>query len=333
MAEPITPNRSLIAPNTGDLTGAWGTSALNPNWQTIDALFGGVTTISLSGATTLALTVPATTGVWPGFLSQSVNSLIYFTGAQTGNAVIQFTLPGFYIIHNQCTGTSYVQLAPAAGTGNAIGAPPGKKCHVFFDGTSIDYVNMPDPGTAHDLHTNTTAFPPWMLACTIPPYLVKDGSTYSVATFPALAQLLGSTYGGNGITTFGLPDERARARIAVDTVQPASGATSARITLAIAGFTGSLLGAAGGDQNIGNHSHPFTSATQTVNTNQGGVPFNCTNNTVNNGSQVFGPQSNGVSYGQLSITFAASGTTNVSGGGVGANMPPSIVSFLPLVKT
>src|SRR5271167_620952 len=122
MSEPITPQRSLIVPNTGDLVAAWGTSALNPNFQTIDALFGGVTTITLSGATTLALTVPATTGVWPGFLSQSVNSLIYFTGAQTGNAIIQVTLPGFYIIHNQCTGTSYVQLAPFSGTGTAIGA-------------------------------------------------------------------------------------------------------------------------------------------------------------------------------------------------------------------
>ena len=39
--------------------------------------------------------------------------------------------------------------------------------------------------------------PNWVTACTIPPYLVKDGATYSTATFPALAQLLGSTYGGN----------------------------------------------------------------------------------------------------------------------------------------
>src|SRR5271155_2295241 len=115
MSEPISTNKSFITPNTSDLPGAWGTSALNPNFQTIDALFGGVTTISLSSATTLLLAVPATTGVWPGFLSQSVNAALYFTGAQTGNAVIQVTLPGFYIMHNQCTGASYVQLAPAIG--------------------------------------------------------------------------------------------------------------------------------------------------------------------------------------------------------------------------
>lgn len=324
MTEPVTTVKSLIVPNTGDLAGAWGTSALNPNFQTIDALFGGVTTISLTSATTLLLTVPATTGVWFGSLSQSVNSLIKFTGVQTGNAIIQFTLPGFYIINNQCTGTSYVQLANQSGAGNKIGAPPGKKCHVFFDGTDMDYVNMPDPGTAYDFHTNTTSLPPWMLACTVAPYLLKDGSTYSSVTYPALAQYLGSTFGGNGVTTFGVPDERARARMAVDTIQAASGATSARITFAVAGFTGSLLGAAGGDQRMPTHNHGITDTGHTH-------TFIIINSSGGN------PQASGSisgSLGNQTTNNSVTGITiNNAGTGSSANVPPAIISFLPLMKT
>jgi microcystin-dependent protein len=38
-----------------------------------------------------------------------------------------------------------------------------------------------------------------------------DGQLISIATYSALYSLLGTTYGGDGITTFGLPDLRGRA--------------------------------------------------------------------------------------------------------------------------
>lgn len=322
MTEPITANRSFIVGNTGDLPGAWATAALNPNFQMIDTLFGGVTTISLSGATTLALTVPATTGIWPGGNpSQSSNSLIVFTGAQTGAAVIQFTLPGYYIVHNKCTGTTSIQLSPT-GAGNKIGAPQGQKIHVFFDGTDMDYVNQPTPGSALDLH-GWTALPPWMNVCTVLPYLIKDGTAYSTSTYPALFAALGSTFGGNGITTFGLPDERARARLALDTL--VAGATSARITFAIAGFTGSLMGAVGGDQRMQTHTHGITDPGHNH-------PFTAINGLNNVGSNGFGGGSNGIQT--MSITNATTNITiNASGTGSSQNIQPSIVSFLPLIKT
>ncbi len=327
MVEPITTNRSFIVPNTGDLPGAWGTSALNPNFQSIDTLFGGVTTISLSVTTTILLSVPATTGVWPGGNpSQSMNALIKFTGAQTGSATIQFTLPGFYIIDNRCTGTSFIKLSPAVGVGSTIGAPPGQKIHVFYDGTDLDYVDMPPPGSALDLHINTTTYPLWMQACSILPYLFKDGSVYTASIYPALAAMLGSTFGGNGVTTFGVPDERARARIGVDTVQAASGATSGRVTFAVAGFTGSLLGAAGGDQRLQTHTHGIT--------DPGHVhPFG-TNVLKGDTSAVGG---GAVGAGNTTISGTLNATTNItinaSGTGSSQNMMPSIVSFLPLLKT
>lgn len=37
-------------------------------------------------------------------------------------------------------------------------------------------------------------------------HLLCDGSVLDIASFPQLGALLGSTYGGDGVTTFGLPD-------------------------------------------------------------------------------------------------------------------------------
>ncbi len=322
MVEPVTTNLYLIVPNTGDLSGAWGTSALNPNFQSIDTKFGGVTTLSLSSATTILLSVPATTGVWPGGNpSQSMNAVIRFTGAQTGSATIQFTLPGFYIVDNQCTGTTSVRLSPVGG-GNSIGAIPGKKHQVFYDGTDMDYVDMPDPGTAYDLHTNTTSLPPWMTACSKAPYLIKNGSTYSSSLYPALAQLLGSTFGGNGVTTFGVPDEMSRVRLPVDSTGAAG-----RVTTAISGINGTTFGSAGGSQSMmahrhvntltdPGHTHPTNAYTGNRTTSGGGFSASDTNSAT-------------ISNSTTSITI----TNATTGSGTSENMPPAIVSFLPLVKT
>lgn len=327
MTEPVTANRFLIVPNTGDLPGAWGTSALNPDFSNIDAILGGVTTISLSSATTITLTTLATTGIATTTIPQSNNALIKFTGTQTGNAVIKFTCPGFYIVHNLClaAGTNYVQLAPATGTGNAIGAPPGKKAQVFFDGTDMDYVSMPEPATAYDLH-NATTYPAWMNACTIKPYLIKDGSIYTSASYTALSAQLGSSFGGNGITTFGVPDERARARIGLDTLSVATGTYAGRITSAISGINGTTMGAAGGSESLQTHTHSNTL------TDPGHLHTLYSFFSVGSGGasaiggsgsgQVTGTASTG-----LTITNASAGS------GSSQNMPPSIVSFLPLIKT
>jgi microcystin-dependent protein len=323
MSEPITANRNLIAPQTGDLPGSWGTACLNPNWQMIDAMFGGVTSISLSGATTILLTVPATTGIWGGTVPQSSNSMITLMGAQTGPAVLQFQLPGFYIINNQCTGTTYVQLSPSTGGGNSIGVPQGKKSHVFFDGTSMDFVDPPEPGVAIDLH-GWTALPPWMTACSVLPYLIKDGSVYSASAYPALFAALGSTFGGNGITAFGVPDERARMRIGLDTVQ--GGATSARVTFGVAGITGSLMGAVGGSQAMQTHTHGITDPGHLHTPNLFEVG--------QYGAGGVTAAQSGSYNGEITINSSTTNITiNAVGSGSSQNMPPSIVSHLPLIKT
>ncbi len=39
-------------------------------------------------------------------------------------------------------------------------------------------------------------------------WLVRDGTVYNIADYPELAAKLGNTYGGDGVTTFAVPDDR-----------------------------------------------------------------------------------------------------------------------------
>jgi len=320
VTEPVTVNRGLVVPLTGDLVGSWGTAAINTNMNALDGILGGFATISLSAATTFALTTSGavlTPGTGP---TQSDNALIKFTGSLAGNAVVQFTEPGFYIIHNACTvGAFKITLSPASGGGNSICAPPGRKAHVFFDGTDMDYVDMPEVGSALDLH-GATALPAWITGCSVQPYLIKDGSTYSTSIFPALGAILGSTFGGNGITTFGVPDELNRVRIPVAT----SGTTATRVTQTISGINGTTMGSAGGDQSMQQHSHAYTDPGHTHQVNYVLAA------SVGAGPR---PDASPLSGSYATQTSTIGITISSTGSGSSQNMPPAIISFLPLIKT
>lgn len=70
-------------------------------------------------------------------------------------------------------------------------------------------------------------------------YLICDGTVYNIVDYPDLGALLGSTYGGNGTTTFGVPDLRGRVVAGQDDM----GGTSAnRVTDASADSLGGVLG-------------------------------------------------------------------------------------------
>lgn len=340
---PYTVNQYLNIPNTGDLPGAWGTTAVNANMSALDGKLGGFVTISLSSATTMTLTVPAgaATGLTPGAgPTQSQNALIKFTGTLTGNNTINLTMPGYYIVQNACSSADvyFVKLSPATAGGASVCAPPGEKVWIHFDGTDVSYVGLERVGAAVDLHTYTTTVPVWITNCTIRPYLVKDGSTYSTSSYTALAMLLGSTFGGNGVTTFAVPDERARARIAVDL--SVSGATSGRITAttAGAGVTGNVLGTAGGSQFIQSHNHT-ASVTDSghqheikVVTNLSATPGAGSGSGLSGANQA--TTSGTVSLGTTMVgTASLTATVNATGAGASGNMMPFIISFLPLIKT
>jgi microcystin-dependent protein len=57
------------------------------------------------------------------------------------------------------------------------------------------------------LFTNTFAPRGWALC---------DGRLVSVEEYPVLFALIGATYGGDGVTTFGLPDLRGRLPVGAD---------------------------------------------------------------------------------------------------------------------
>lgn len=324
MSEPNEPLKGLIVPNTGDLVGAWGTSALNANFQAIGGMLGGITTISLSGATTIALTAPSGSITPGGGPTQQQNALIRFTGSQTGTATMQFSLPGTYIVDHQASTAFPIVLAPASGTGTQIGAPWRRKCTIFFDGTNVDYANPPDPGTAIDLH-GMTSIPNWMTVCTKQYALIKDGTSYSTATFPDLFAVIGTAFGGSG-GSFLVPDERARSRVGVDT--NTNGGVTNRMTAGGGGVTGTTMGAAGGNELMQSHNHALTDPTH--------------GHGLENGTSVFraggGLQLAGTGFpfqsSNLSIDNSTTGISIAAAGSGGSeNMPPTIVSFLALIKT
>lgn len=92
-------------------------------------------------------------------------------------------------------------------------------------------------------------------------YLLCDGSIVLVSDYPELAAILGTTYGGNGTTTFGLPDFRGRVGIGVG---PNSANTVTTYGSCSASTINQSLGAKGGEAShtlqatesgVGAHSH------------------------------------------------------------------------------
>lgn len=319
MTEPTTPLKALIIPSTGDLVGAWGTAAVNVDWTAVDGMLGGSQTISLSSATTFALSAPAgsiTPGAGP---NQAQNFFLQFTGALTGNATITLPLPGHYIVNNNCAvGTNYIQMR-AVGTGTLIGIPQGRQVKIWNDGTNAGFCDTPEVGSYLDLAASTT--PSWYAGCSTLPYLICDGSIYTSSLYSALSTMLGSTFGGNGVSTFAVPDLRARNRIALDN-QGLQGAAG-RVTNAVSSINGTTLGAAGGDQRMQQHNHGITDPGH--------------NHTFNVNSSA-----GSLAVPLISSNFAGTGQTNSNttgitvnnaGTGTAQNMPPTIVAGLTLIKT
>ena len=183
---------------------------------------------------------------------------------------------------------------------------------------------MPEVGSFMDMAVSTT--PPWMQICTVQPWLPCDGSVLNVNNYTALGNLLGSTFGGNGITTFGLPDLRGRYRIPLDNqgVQGAAG----NITSAISGINGTTIGAAGGSQSLQAHTH--TSAITD--------PGHAHNYNVftGSGAGTISPPTTGATNTQLATLAATTNISvavNTSGVGAAGNIPPGLVFGISFIKT
>jgi len=324
---PNTTNIALNTPNTGDLSGAWGTTAVNNNMTVIDGKLGGVQTVSLTNAN-VSLSI-STGSIGTGSITagagpvQAHNAVLKFSGTLTGNCTITFPCPGYWIVENNCSATnSFAVSLRASGTGNLVAAPPGESCHVYNDGTDCKYVNMGRVGELLDLCVSTT--PVWMSACTVPPYLPCVGTaTYSASVYPALFAMLGSTFGGNGINTFGVPDLGNRVRVPLGT----------RITTAVAGFDGNTWGASGGDQNPPAHTHvaSVTDPGHTHTTANTYLIDGLFGNNAGSGStyKAANSSANTVSSHTTGVTVSNATT----GSGAGGNLQPSLVHGVTFIKT
>lgn len=321
MPDPTTSNVLLAVPTRGSDSGTWDTP-VNGDFTALDGMLGGNASIALSAATTLALTTPATGTVSASAgPNQSQNAVIKLTGTLTGAVVIQLTLPRTYIFDNQCTvGTTYVQIAPVTGTGTKVGLPPGQKTRINFDGTNVDYIGMPLVGTLHDMCVSGT--PAWMQACSTSPFLLADGSTYSTSVYPALGAMLGSTFGGNGITTFGVPDCVSRLRIAVD-----PGGVKGRVTSPVSNVNGATVGAVGGSQEMQAHTHTPTVNDPSHSHNTPVSPAGGANAAAQGNASSIGLAQSNVATTGISVSIAT------TGGGSYQNMPPVIVFGLTFIKT
>lgn len=140
-------------------------------------------------------------------------------------------------------------------------------------------------------------------------YTTCSGQQMAISTNTALFSLLGTTYGGNGVTTFALPDLRGRMPIgqgqqpgfASYTMGQLSGSTTVTLTTA----------------NLPSHIHPATGINVRIPVATSGEDTAATNNYIGNAvNDTFGPTASANSLASPIV----SGNTGIAGG----NLPISI---------
>lgn len=238
MVSTFTTARNLEKPAAGDQIGTWGTASINPDLDVIDAGMGQRTTIDGSAGSVV--------------LSAAQFRCAQITINSTLLASITLTFPtsftGPYTMYHAAAGSSTftITLTTTAAGGEAICCKPGELFDIFNNGTNIRFRNLGHVGTRWSYIGSSV--PNWVSGCTVPPYLNEDGTTFSSATYPQLAALIGTT----------LPDSRGRANA---TLNQGTG----RLTSSQAGVDGNTNFAAGGTQtttlssvNIPNYALPVT---------------------------------------------------------------------------
>jgi hypothetical protein len=192
MTDPTTPNIGLAQPTRGTDIGAWDTP-VNNNTGVLDTCIGGIMTLGLNNSNVVLSA------------AQFQNKTVVFNSTLTGSVVITFptSFTKSYEVLNECTGSSAftITLTTTAAGGAAICVPLNEYVDVINDGKNMGFKNLGRVGSYWD-HAGSSV-PAWVSGCTVPPYLNCDGSGFSGATYPALANYMGGTT---------LPDLRGRVR-------------------------------------------------------------------------------------------------------------------------
>lgn len=321
MTDPTTTNIVLAVPTRGSDSGTWDTP-LNGDMIILDACAGSVTAKALTNVN-VDLTV-----------TESQVSILRFTGAVTGNVSVKLgAVIKSWIVENLTIGTIIpggftVQIRGSTGTGNVVCLPPGS-CQIYWDGTNVSFINMGRIGGYWDYAGGTgvsgpTVVPPWVSACSVPPYLLCNGGTFSSTTYPLLAAILGTTT---------LPDAQGRARYMLD-------GGLGRITVAGSGMAGDTRFAAGGAQNVTldvtmmpNHAHSGTTGTENQ-THTHNVGVGATNGLFNSlGGTGWYSTGTAASTGTESASHDHGFNTSLVGGGLfHNNMSPAYIGGITLIR-
>jgi microcystin-dependent protein len=230
----FTVNTGLVVDPTGSNVDTWADNVTNPDYSAIDGMLAGVQIISVAST---PVTLTSRAGFTPtpgGGPTQSQNRVLRFTGALASDVRVTLPIPGAYVIENLTTGNFVLSFQGVTAT-EVIGTPQGEIFNIYNDGAHVRFVGLARMG-AQEMWDGLSAMPAWVGQCTVKPYLLCDGAVYNFSDFPYLGARLVGNFGGNGITTFGVPDLRGRAPLAYD-------GTGTRITTAGCGINGQTLGA------------------------------------------------------------------------------------------
>jgi len=337
VADPLSSNIGLNLPLLGSNVGSWNIP-VNADFSAMDGFMGGVLSLALSSSP-VSLSVPSGFTAAPAAgPTQAQNAVIRFTGTLTANVTITLPMPGFYIVENLTTGNFLVTLRAVTAT-QVICIDQGMIQHVYNDGSNVRFVNFGATGQM-ELWGGRISMPAWVTNCTVPPYLICDGTVYNFSTYPYLGLRLGNQFGGNGITTFGVPDLRGRVPLAYD-------GTGTRITAAGSGINGQVMGAAADNQSV----TLTASQIPTINSATGGpvivrsqngltgIPVtsaaaNVTQTTAGGGGSI-APASTAASWGgtdSLSTGTPVTSASTNTGGTLHTNVQPSQVSGIWVIR-
>jgi hypothetical protein len=287
--------------------GTWDTPT-NSNWGIVDAALGQSVTIGLNNSN---VTLSA---------AQYQCQSIIFNSTLTGGVVVTFptSFTGPYTIKNLCSGTSafQIQLGTTAAGGQVIACPPGTSFDCLNDGTNFTFRNFGIVGSYVDYAG--PAMPAWTGNCTVSPYLNCDGTTFSSATYPQLATILG----GNT-----LPDSRGRARFTLNQ-------TTARIQSSVTGLDGNTLAAGGGSQFLHSHNHGTTDLGHTHTVQTAAMNGYIFGGGTHDWGATGNKQDRGIAGPDVTNTTNVTNITinNSSYGGASQNIPPAYIGGITMIR-
>ena len=234
LRHPLAPARNLLL--TGSDTRIGQSTIVNQNGVTItDGSIGGTNYFTLTPSLLQQSQLgQAILNVGTDAFPNPAGFMAYATGSSRNISLLNNST----IIHGSTIFTPNKQDGPVLITDistinvstltDSLSALPNMR--LATNSTIINYANFPTPVTATVLNVSTingTPIPPvisggflpagaiipWAPAVyttTTPPtgYLFCDGAVYANGLYPALAALLGTTYGGDGVNNFGVPDMR-----------------------------------------------------------------------------------------------------------------------------